>query len=263
MPTSSSAYIELTYLSVPLPSSQLPATFIGPWNGVSSDACPLRFHYDQIRAVDDPFSTLSLSRRSSIKTRGKTKSITNTRRSHMKKNKELTTLFAGFSLDPVHPSNDSLHAAVLHGNNDNLARELKSRSEWITKKTPTRERETNGGGRKREKGACSRAPAGRQDTPRQTENEGRKRGCLRDALVRSRPASARFAYHCLAQRSGPSHSPSAPFGSRGHMRGERRDFLSLASMFASRFYLFYSTIKKDSQKRRMTAKYWLPVKNYI
>lgn len=180
-----------------------------------------------------------------------------------KKNKEITTLFTGFSLDPVHPSNDSLHAAVLHGNNDDLARELKSRSEWITKKTPTRERETNGGGRKREKGACSRAPAGRQDTPRQTENEGRKRGCLRDALVRSRPASARFAYHCLAQRSGPSHSPSAPFGSRGHMRGERRDFLSLASMFASRFYLFYFTIKKDSEKRRMTAKYWLPVKNYI
>lgn len=149
------------------------------------------------------------------------------------------------------------------GTTTNLARELKSRSEWITKKTPTRERETNGGGRKREKDACSRAPAGRQDTPRQTENEGRKRGCLRDALVRSRPASARFAYHCLAQRSGPSHSPSAPFGSRGHMRGERRDFLSLASMFASRFYLFYFTIKKDSQKRRMTAKYWLPAKNYV
>lgn len=35
------------------------------------------------------------------------------------------------------------------------------------------------------------------------------------------------------------------------------------SLFASRFYLFYFTIKKDSQKRRMTAKYWLPAKNYV
>lgn len=43
----------------------------------------------------------------------------------MKKNKEITTLFAGFSLDPVHPSNDSLHAAVLHGNNDEFGARIK------------------------------------------------------------------------------------------------------------------------------------------
>lgn len=70
--------------------------------------------------------------------------------------------------------------------------------------------------------------------------------------MRSRPVSARFAYRRLARRSGPSHSPSAPFGSRGSTRGERRDVLSRAFAIIP-FYLFYSVIKRDSQKRRMTA----------